>query len=198
MARWRKGLAELLAGLLMRPSIVAQTVKIQTDAVIRRSFRLLFTTQPPFEFSDALHQFWQARRVSILLLESIERSRRRPPNHLPRADGLSARDASLSAQHRAIFDPAVVSNSHLPADDHLPANRGAAGNAGLCGHHGMLADFYVVSDLHEIVDLHSLANLRRFQRAAVDRRVRADFHIIRDHHFTHLRKFPLAPLAKYR
>ena len=52
---------------------------------------------------------------------------------------------------------------------------------------GAFADFDVVRDLHEVVDLGAFANDRWAQRTAVNRHVRADFHVVADDDVADLR-----------
>ena len=53
----------------------------------------------------------------------------------------------------------------------------------------MLADFHVVRDLDEIINLRALADDGRAERAAVNRHVRADLHVIADDDVANLRNF---------
>ena len=53
--------------------------------------------------------------------------------------------------------------------------------------YGTFADFDVVRDLDEVVNLRALADDRRAERAAVNRHVRADFHVVADDDVADLR-----------
>jgi hypothetical protein len=53
----------------------------------------------------------------------------------------------------------------------------------------VLADFDVMSDLDQVVQLRSTPNDGCLERAAVDARVRANFHVILDDDSSNLRKF---------
>jgi hypothetical protein len=56
----------------------------------------------------------------------------------------------------------------------------------------VLADFDVMSDLDQVVQLRSTPNNGCLERAAVDARVRANFHVILDYDSSNLRKFDMS------
>ena len=83
-------------------------------------------------------------------------------------------DADFAAQHHEISQPRAARNADLPGDHAVPA------------------DDDVVRDLHKIVDLGALADDGVAGRAAVDRDVGADFHVVLNDDAADLRDFPMA------
>ena len=72
----------------------------------------------------------------------------------------------------------MTGNHAATTDDTLLAERHAAGNAGTTGQHAVGPDAAVVGDLDEVIDLAAVTDHRIVQRAAVDRRIGADFDIV--------------------
>src|ERR1700728_562623 len=86
----------------------------------------------------------------------------------------------------------MIGETHLAAHhDEIPHAR-TAGYAGLPGNQAVSPDADVVRDLHEIVDLGALADDSVPGRAAVDRRVGADFHVVLNDDAAGLRDFLMA------
>src|SRR5260370_8391395 len=83
----------------------------------------------------------------------------------------------------------MFADAHLPADDHVVLNHNAPGESRLRRNDHVFADQAVVADVDEVIDLRSPANARDFERAAVNGRVGADFHIVFDLKLPDLRKF---------
>ena len=62
----------------------------------------------------------------------------------------------------------------------------AAGNPDAAGDGAVVADHDVMSDLNLVVQLDPVTDDGVFNRAAIDGRVGADFHVIAEHHPTYL------------
>ena len=56
---------------------------------------------------------------------------------------------------------------------------------------------HVVPDLHEVVDLRALADDRRPERAAINRHVRADLHVVAEDDVADLRHFAVHPCVQH-
>ena len=106
-----------------------------------------------------------------------------------RAGGNVGHDAALRAEHRAGADRDMIGDADLAAHHDEISHLRAAGYAGLRGDHAVPPDADVVRDLHEIVDLGALADDRVAGRAAVDRGVGADLHVVLDDDAAGLRDF---------
>src|SRR3984957_900962 len=97
--------------------------------------------------------------------------------------------AALGAEHRAGPDIDMIGQAHLPAHHDKISHLRAAGNAGLPSDEAVTPDAHVVRDLHQIVDLGPLPNDGVAGRAAVDRGVGADFHVVLNNDAPGLRDF---------
>src|SRR5262249_17911402 len=96
-------------------------------------------------------------------------------------------EASLRAENDARPDRKVVRHSGLPGHDHTVPDRRAPRYADLPGQEAVTSDRDVVRDLDQIVDLGSLADDGGADRAAVDRGIGPDLHIVLDDHPANLR-----------
>ena len=80
------------------------------------------------------------------------------------------RDLQMSGDRDGALDRAA------PSDAGASADRGAGGDG------GMGADVHVVADLDEVVQLHAVLDDGVLEGAAIDRRIRADLHVVSDPH----------------
>src|ERR1035437_5102594 len=87
----------------------------------------------------------------------------------------------------------MIGNADLSRERDVIAYLHAAGNAHLRNNRTVLAERDVMSDLHEVVDLCAATDDCGVHPCAVDGYVRADLHVIFDHHIAHLRN--LEPLS---
>ena len=78
---------------------------------------------PFLKRANTLGEVRQAREPGVLLLELLQRARRRPPHRLPAADRFAGRDAGLRTNDCAVFNFAVVRDSHLTTYNHARADR---------------------------------------------------------------------------
>src|SRR5208282_4892846 len=147
------------------------------------------------KFANSFSQFGQAGEPGVLLFEFAKRPRRRSPDGLPATDRFPRWNPSLGAHNRTVLNLAVIRDSDLPRDHDPFADCAAAGNARLRCNDRVLANLNVVGNLHQIIDFHAVGNPRGFERAAIDRRIRADLHVVADLDAADLRKFPVAPFA---
>src|SRR5262249_28517993 len=69
-------------------------------------------------------------------------------------------------------------DADLSGEDHIAPDFGTAAKADLRAQHRVFADIGGVADLYEIVDLRAAADARFADRGAIDRRVRADLHVV--------------------
>ena len=86
----------------------------------------------------------------------------------------------------------MIGDAALPPINDEIAQRHAARNADLAGDDAMTANARVVPDLHEIINFGALADHRVAERAAIDRRVGADFHPVLDDDAAELRDLDMA------
>src|SRR6266850_3417354 len=93
----------------------------------------------------------------------------------------------LGAQHRPVTDGQMVREADLAGGDDAAAEAARARDSDLGHDDRVLADLDVVADLNEIVDLGPAADDRLAEHGAIDRRVRADVHVVLDHDDAHLR-----------
>ena len=97
------------------------------------------------------------------------------------------------AASRSVTCPRVAD---LPRHLDVVADDRRAREAGKRGDGAMLADSAVVPDLHEVVDLRAGADPRAAGLRAVDARVRADLHVVVEHHVADLRNSLERPSTK--
>ena len=90
---------------------------------------------------------------------------------------------------RAVAHLDVIGETGLPSELAPFADSDGARHARLRGHARKLADLAVVANLDEIVEFDPAPKNRRAHRRSVDRRIRANFDIVLDHHAAHLRNF---------
>ena len=88
-----------------------------------------------------------------------------------------------------IADFQVSGDADLSGEHDIISQLRAAGDADLRDQQAAFADFHVVRDLHEVINLRAFADDRRAERAAVNRHVRADFHVVADDDVADLRHF---------
>src|SRR5271156_125282 len=96
-------------------------------------------------------------------------------------------DAGLRGDNDAIADRRVVGASYLPAEQAPFADSGRARDSRLAREARVLADFAVVSDMHLVVELDAAMQHRRSHHRAIDRRIRADLHIVLEYYAADLR-----------
>src|SRR5947207_3978572 len=147
--------------------------------------RCLARSQLLLELGDSLlelfHPFFQRRQVA-------EHHRRLPPAGVldcrmtgdERTGADRLQDGALRPDHRALSDADVAGHAGLTRHHDVVLDDGAAGDADLRGEQRAAADRYAVRDVHEVVDLRSRANPRLADRRTIDRRVRANLHIVLD------------------
>src|SRR5579862_2061814 len=152
-------------------------------------------TLPPLQLLHPRRQLRQPRKPRILLLELLQRPRRRPPHHLPPANRLPRRNPRLRPRNRAILQRAVIRNPHLSPNNHVMPQRARPRNTRLCRHHRMRANLDVVSHVHQVIQLHPLRDSRVVQRTAINRRVRSNLHVVPNLHNSRLREFPVPPFS---
>ena len=90
----------------------------------------------------------------------------------------------------------VARDAHLPRQHHVVVDRRAAGDADLRGEQRPAADRHAVRDLHEVVDLGARADARLADRGPIDRRVRADLHVVFDDDVGVLRDLGCVPSGR--
>src|SRR2546430_15926594 len=90
----------------------------------------------------------------------------------------------------------MVRDANLSANNHVMPQHARTGNPSLCGNHRVRSNLHVVSDMYQIIDFDAFGNTRIVQRAAIDRGVRADLHVVTYFYDTSLRKFPVPAFAK--
>src|SRR5262245_10551551 len=133
------------------------------------------------------------RIQTFVLVKRLDRNS--PPN--PRADNLARQNARLGSDHGAALHMNVIAETHLSADHAIIFNCDAAADSGLCGDHHPLANIAVVSDMNHVVELCAFSNPGAAQRAAIDRRVRADLNVVFDGNCADLRKLVIAHVAAH-
>ena len=74
----------------------------------------------------------------------------------------------------------MVDHAGLPPHHDVVLDDRAAGDADLRRHQHATADGDAVRDVHEVVDLRARADPRLADRRPIDRRVRADLHVVFD------------------
>src|SRR5688500_18561550 len=83
----------------------------------------------------------------------------------------------------------------LTTQCHVAPGACASRNSDLRHDDAVIADAHVVTDVHQVVDLAAVADHRVTDGAAIDARVRADFHIVADHTSADLRHLHVPPFA---
>src|SRR5208337_1155236 len=126
-------------------------------------------------------------KLGVRLLELIQGAGGGPPSLSPFAN--RSKDSRLPTDHRSLFDPHVVRNTNLAADDHVVANFCAARNARLRCDHTVASHPHVVRNLNQVVNLAPLTNHRYAQRATVHCAVAAYFDVVFNDHLASLREF---------
>ena len=112
------------------------------------------------------------------------------------ANRFTGRNASLRSGDGIVLERAVIGNPDLSADDHVMAENAGARDARLGGDHGVRTNLYVMANMDQIIDFHASGDAGIVQRAAINGGIRSDFHIVANFDNPHLRKFPVAALAK--
>jgi len=110
---------------------------------------------------------------TLVLLESADQVEKR-------AGGDVVRDARLRGGARFVADLEMSRDADLACEHDVAADAAAAGDADLRREDGVLADADAVRDHHEVVDLRAAANARLSHGRPIDRRVRADLHVVFD------------------
>src|SRR4029077_2606061 len=82
---------------------------------------------------------------------------------------------------------------HLAAADNSASQGDASGNAGLSCKHGVFTDAHVMRNLHQVVNLYARRNHGVVERAAIDRRIAADLHVVAYLGLANLRELPMPP-----
>ena len=96
---------------------------------------------------------------------------------------------------RAAADGGFIGNldmphrAHAAADDAITADFHAARNPRAGSNHRVFADLAVVRDLNQVVDFRAAPHAGVAHRAAVNRGIRADFHIVAQRYRARLRDF---------
>ncbi len=140
--------------------------------------------------------FCKARQHRQLLQVLLQRPGRRAPHDLPRADDLRSQHAASGTQHGARFNPRLVADPYLSADDRVIFDHHAAGESRLRRDDHMTPDPAVVSNVHQVVELAAFADGSNAQRGAIHAGISANLHVVGDHHPAHLRKFFVSSLGQ--
>src|SRR5205823_9293548 len=148
--------------------------------------RLLF--QLRFEFFYSLEKLPESPHPRQLHFRFFQRHGwGRPPDSAVEI----LRNPSLCADQRAVSDLNMPNNSDLASNHHSFANPDASGNPGLRGNYGVFSNHNVVGHLHQIINLRARLNPSPTESRPIDRRVRADLHVIVDLDNSYLRHFLL-------
>src|SRR5437016_7087004 len=107
---------------------------------------------------DARGQFRKPAIPGEQLFEFFQRTSRCSPNGLSAANGFSSEHAALPADHRTVFQLAVLAKPRLPAHRHALSKYARARQAHLSGNHRVRPDLTVVPHVNEIVQLHAFRN----------------------------------------
>src|ERR1700727_36643 len=133
----------------------------------------------------------QPRQVPKVLLQ---RTRRSAPKHLPRtAHLLPAQDAGPAAKYHSSPDGRMLSNADLPTKNRPILHYARSRNSCLRRDDDVSANHAVVPDVHKVVDLRPLADARLAYRSPVNRRIRANLHVVLDNKTPFLRKDQILP-----
>ncbi len=106
------------------------------------------------------------------------------PGRIPRygpPGGYVTDDAALRSHARSGSDSEMVGETRLSCEDRVIAHGGAPSNADLCHDETMSTDSDVVRNLYQVIDLGTSTDHGVIERAAVDGRVRPDFHVVFNH-----------------
>src|SRR5829696_154009 len=106
-------------------------------------------------------------------------------------------DIACRRDLRAFSDRDMVVDCDAATQDHHIFQRRAPGKSRLRHNNAMTADAHIVADLHQIVDLGALADYGVADRAAVDGRAGADFHIVLNDDASDLRHFRMRALIQH-
>ena len=89
----------------------------------------------------------------------------------------------------------MAGDSNLPAQHHMVPQRGTASHPSLRDDHASGPNLHVVTQCHQVVDLRPLANACASQGCAINRRIRADLHVLFNHHIPNLGNLVVNPAA---
>ncbi len=104
----------------------------------------------------------------------------RIPRH-GRPGGYVADDAALRGHARSGSDCEMVSEARLSREDRVIVHGSASCNADLRHDETVSTDSHIVRNLYQVIDLGTRTDHCVVERAAVDGRVRTDFHIVFNH-----------------
>ncbi len=139
----------------------------------------------------------QPRQSGQLLQIFAQRLRRSSPKRYAlAAQNLIRQYTALRAQHHSFFNVRMLANPDLPAENDIILDRNAPGKPGLRRNYYVFAYPAIVPNVHQIVDLRSPPDPRLVQRAAIDRRVGTDLHIIFNHQPPNLRKLLIVSVLR--
>ena len=85
-----------------------------------------------------------------------------------------------------IRDLQMAGDRYGALDRATPSDTGASSDRGAGRNGGMGADVHVVADLDEVVQLHAILDDGVLEGSTIDRRIRANLHIVTDPHSTEL------------
>src|SRR5580658_7946876 len=97
-----------------------------------------------------------------------------------------ARNCGFTGDEYIIANLEVACETHVPANHAAGADAGTSGDAGTAGNRRVRTNMDVVADLDLIIELHTVADDRIVDRAAIDRGVGTNLHVIADAHTAHL------------
>src|SRR5262245_29352915 len=142
-----------------------------TSDLLGRGQPPLVRGQRPFELRQAVDQ-----RERLLRAPRVDGggSENNP------AHGHVLGDAGLRTDNGAVPNVNVSGEARLPGDGHVVAERCRTRDTSLADDDAMPANRGVVADGDEVVDLGPATDAGSRQRRAIDRRVRADLHIVRN------------------
>src|SRR5581483_3933481 len=150
---------------------------------------LLESSQPVLQLSDLLAEFGEPRKVGQLRDVLLQRPRRRSPHYLPFAHDFRCEDATAGPEHRARFDPRLVADADLPADNGIVLHNNSSGETRLGRHYDVPSDAAVVGDVDHVVQFRAVADGSDAQSGAIDAGVGADFDVVADLDAADLGKF---------
>src|SRR5688572_27191473 len=108
-----------------------------------------------------------------------------------------ARDNAAEREQHVVADRELIDHYDTAADHTALADFRAARDSRHRGHYRVRADPSVVCNLHEVIELDAVLDDCVLDRAAIDRRVGADFDVVADHDAADLRYFlPLAVVGR--
>ena len=94
----------------------------------------------------------------------------------------------MAAEHHSFANAGMLANPDLPPEYRSILDDYAAGKAGLRGDNDILADLAIVPDVNQVIDLRSAPDSGLIEGAAIDGRIRPNFHIIFNDQLSNLRK----------